>query len=226
MLGVLGGNLFSSCQLSKLMKCPRCVQKIHPAAASCPHCGFTVAHADEVFGTEEISLQKFSDLAGVFRMKDREPMRRIMAGFEARFPQLFLSIYLGAFEDTQNLRQYGFWMLNRASFSDVDVDRPNATGILVLVDVNGKSASITYGYALMPYLNEDSTFAALSAGHPMFLQGDYPRALKAVIQKLEALLIKGWRKVRKDPELVLAQGGQSPKTVGAPLLGVRGEVEK
>ncbi len=171
-------------------------------------------HADEVFGTEEISLQKFSDLAGVFRMKDREPMRKVMEGFEAKFPQLFVSICLGAFEETKSLRQYGFWMLNRASFTDVDLDRPNATGILILVDVNGKNASITYGYALMPYLDEDSTFAALSAGHPLFLQGNYPGALKAVIQKLEAILIKGWRKVRKDPESVLAQGGQSLKTVG------------
>ena len=137
-----------------------------------------------------------------------------MEGFETKFPQLFVSICLSAFEDADILRQYGFWLLNRASFVDVDVGRPNATGILILVDVNAKSASITYGYALMPYLNEDSTFAALSAGHPLFLQGDYPGALKAVIQKLEAILIKGWRKVRKDPASVLARGGQSPKRVG------------
>lgn len=208
------------------MKCPRCVQKIHPAAASCPHCGFTVVHADEVFGGEGVSLQKFSDLAGVFRMKDREPMRKIMEGFEVRFPQLFVSIYLAAFEDPEILRQYGFWMLNRATFVDVDLERPNATGILIVVDVNGKNASVSYGYALMPYLNEDSTFSALSVGHPMFLQGDYPGALKAVIHKLEAILIKGWRQVRKDPETVLAQGGQSLKRMSEPLLGVTGGDEK
>ena len=193
------------------MKCPRCVQKIHPGATSCPHCGFAMVHADEIFGGEEIKLKKFSDVAGVFRMKDREPMRKVLEDFETKFPQLFVSIYLGAFEDLNSLRQYGFWMLNRTNYVDVESQRPNATGILILVDVNAKSASITYGYALMPYLDESSTFAALSAGHPLFLQGDYLGALKAVIQKLEALLVKGWRRVTKDPVTVLAEGGQTLK---------------
>lgn len=196
------------------MKCPRCVQKIHPGATSCPHCGFAMEHADEVFGTEDIKLKKFSDVAGVFRMKDREPMRKVLEDFESKFPQLFVAIYLGAFDDLNSLRQYGFWMLNRTHYVDVESQRPNATGILILVDVNAKSASITYGYALMPYLDERSTFSALSAGHPLFLQGDYPGALKAVVQKLESILIKGWRRVSKDPIAVLAKGGQTLKQVG------------
>jgi hypothetical protein len=174
-----------------------------------------MVHADEVFGKKDIKLKKFSDVAGVFRMKDREPMRKVLEGFETKFPQLFVSIYLGAFEDLKSLRQYGFWMLNRTHYVDVESKRPNATGILILVDVNAKSASITYGYALHPYLDESSTFAALSTGHPLFLQGDYLGALKAVIQKLEVLLIKGWRRVTKDPVTVLAEVGQMLKDDGA-----------
>ncbi|MDB4408262.1 hypothetical protein N9150_03490, partial [Akkermansiaceae bacterium] len=131
-----------------------------------------MVHADEVFGAQDIKLRKFSDVAGVFRMKDREPMRKVLEDFETKFPQLFVSVYLGAFEDLNSLRQYGFWMLNRTHYVDVDPKRPNSTGILILVDVNAKSASITFGYALMPYLDENSTFEALSAGHPFFLQGD------------------------------------------------------
>lgn len=193
------------------MKCPRCVQKIHLEAFSCPHCGFTMVHADGVFGSQDIKLKKFSDVAGVFRMKDREPMRKTLEDFESKFPQLFVSVYLGAFEDLSSIRQYGFWMLNRTHYVDVDPQRSNSTGILILVDVNAKSASITFGYALMPYLSEETTFEALSAGHPFFLQGDYLKALKAVIKKLEVLLVKGWKRARKDPVKVLARGGQTLK---------------
>jgi hypothetical protein len=171
--------------------------------------------ADEVFGAQEIKLRKFSDVAGVFRMKDREPMRKVLEDFETKFPQLFVSVYLGAFEDLNSLRQYGFWMLNRTHYVDVDPQRPNSTGILILVDVNAKSASITFGYALMPYLDEDSTFEALSAGHPFFLQGDYLKALGAVIEKLQAPLIKGCRRVRKDPIKVLGRRGQTLKGSGS-----------
>ena len=67
-------------------------------------------------------------------------MRKILERFEARFPQLFVSIYLGAFEELQSLRQFGFWMLNRAAYVDVDLERPNENGILIVVDVNAKNA--------------------------------------------------------------------------------------
>jgi hypothetical protein len=174
-----------------------------------------MVHADGVFGSQDIKLKKFSDVAGVVRMKDREPMRKVLENFEAKFPQLFVSVYLGAFEDLNSLRQYGFWMLNRTNYVDVDAQRPNSTGILILVDVNAKSASITFGYALMPYLDENSTFEALSSGHPFFLQGDYLKALKAVIEKLEIPLVRGWRRVRKNPIEVLARGGQTLKGYGS-----------
>ena len=174
-----------------------------------------MVHADGVFGSQDIKLKKFSDVAGVFRMKDREPMRKILQDFESKFPQLFISVYLGAFEDLSSIRQYGFWMLNRTHYVDVDPQRPNSTGILILVDVNAKSASITFGYALMPYLSEKTTFEALSAGHPFFLQGDYLKGLKAVIKKLEILLVKGWKRARKDPVQVLARGGQTLKGISS-----------
>ena len=191
-----------------------------------------MAHADELFGREDVRLRKFADVAGVLRMKEREPMRWVLERFEAKFPQLFVAVYLGAFEELNNLRQFGFWMLNRAAYEDVDLERPNESGILIVVDVNAKSAAITYGYALMPYLDEDSTFAALSAGHPMFLQSDYLGALTAVVRKLERILVRGWRRARRDPESVLAKGGQVPTRVAEMLEGIRqgnhpaGEVEE
>ncbi len=180
-------------------------------------------HVDELFGAEDVQLHKFTDAAGVLRMKEREPMRRILEKFEAKFPQLFISIYLGAFEELESIRQLGFWMLNRADYVDLDDDRPNENGILILVDVNSKSASITYGYALLPYLNEDMTFSALSAAHPAFLKDDFLEALTTVVQKLESFLLKGWRKVKRDPALVLAESGQNPKKVGELLQKIRGD---
>jgi uncharacterized membrane protein YgcG len=203
------------------MKCPRCVQRIHRAASSCPHCGFAMWHADELFGTDSVSLHKLTDAAGVLRMREREPMRRVLERFEARFPQLFVSIYLGAFENLESIRQFGFWMLNRSVYVDVDEERPNENGILILIDVESKSASITYGYALMPYLDEDTTFSALSAGHPSFLQGDFLDALTTVVSKLEGTLLKGWKRVNRDPDSIFEQAGQHQKTVGQLLEKIR-----
>ncbi|YCM44115.1 TPM domain-containing protein [Verrucomicrobiaceae bacterium 227] len=203
------------------MKCPRCVQRIHRAASSCPHCGFTVEHADELFGADDVVLQKFTDAAGVLRMKEREPMRKLLEKFEAKFPQLFVAVYIGAFEELQSLRQFGFWLLNRAAFSDVDLERPNENGILVVIDVKAKSVGVTFGYSLMPYLSEDSTFEALSAAHPSLLQSEYLGALRLVMGRLEKTLKKGWRRVRRNPDAMLSAGGQTPRPAGELLQRIR-----
>jgi hypothetical protein len=42
-----------------------------------------------------------------------------------------------------------------------------------------------------------------------------------VIRKLEKTLIKGWRRVRRDPESVLARSGQIPTRVSQMLEGIR-----
>lgn len=203
------------------MKCPRCVQRMHRAATSCPHCGFSMSDVDALFGDEDVILKKFSDAAGVLRMKEREKIRKVMERFEKKFPQLFLSIYVGAFDDVPNLRQFGFWLLNRAAYSDVGVDRPNENGILLVLDVNGKTAAMTFGYAVMPYLDEDSTFDALSAAHPFLLQGEYLKAFKAVVSKTEMALKKGWRKATKDPESFFAASGQFPRKADPLLQRIR-----
>ncbi|MEY5020371.1 MAG: hypothetical protein RLZ22_1459, partial [Verrucomicrobiota bacterium] len=46
-----------------MMKCPRCVQSIHRAAELCPHCGFSMADADYIYGGGEVSLRALTDEA-------------------------------------------------------------------------------------------------------------------------------------------------------------------
>ncbi len=68
-----------------------------------------MADVDALFGNEDVVIKKLDDSAGVLRMREREALRELMARFESRFPQLFLSIYVAAFEEMPSLRQFGFW---------------------------------------------------------------------------------------------------------------------
>ncbi|MGC6582464.1 MAG: TPM domain-containing protein [Akkermansiaceae bacterium] len=180
-----------------------------------------MADVDILFGNEDVILTKFMDAAGVLRRKERDAMRKILERFEQKFPQLFFSIYVGAFDDIPNLRQFGFWLLNRAAYSDVGVDRPNENGVLLVLDVNGKTAAMSFGYAIMPYLDEDTTFDALSAAHPFLLQGEYLKAFRVVLTKIENTLKKGWHKARKDPESFFAASGQFPRKKDQILKPIR-----
>ena len=184
----------------ELMKCPRCVQRIHRMARQCPHCGFAIGDVDQVFGGEDVRLGTLTDAAGVLRKSERVSVRRMLRRFQSRFPQLFFAIYFGTFKELPSLRQFGFWLLNRGAFDDVDVSRPNEGGILLCVDAGGKSAGITFGYGLHPFLDEESTFRALSAAHPYLIQGQWPKASEVVVRKISKTLIRQSCRAHRHPE--------------------------
>ena len=191
------------------MKCPRCVQRIHRAAASCPHCAFTIADADANFGGDEVRLHSLHDSAGILRRGDRERVAAAMRQISRRFPQVFVAIYTGSVGEVANLRQFGFWLLNRAAFEDVPVEVPNEAGILLSLDPESKAAGMVFGYLLDPYLEESDTFACLSRGHAYWLEGRYADGMVKCLQHLDGVLRKRSRQVRRDPESFVRKAASS-----------------
>lgn len=183
------------------MKCPRCVQNIHRRAVQCPHCGFALTDLDDLYGSGEVRLKRLSDMAGALRLRERQKLESLMDRFEHAFPQLFFSVYYGALEDVSSLRQFGMWLLNHAAYEDVDISRPNDGGVLLVVDLSKKMVSITYGYMLDPYLNEDETFHILAKAHPDLLQGNHLQAASVILRHLTRVLKKKSRQARRHPEL-------------------------
>lgn len=182
------------------MKCPRCVQRIHRAAAACPHCGFSIVDADQLFGDEEVKLRSLTDAAGIFRRFDRGLLEDEMERISTLFPQIFIAIYTGSLGETGNLRQFGFWLLNRGLFEDVPVEKPNENGILIVIDPDSKSAGMTFGYLLDPFFEEQDSFDCLSRAHAYWLEGRYAEGALRSLRVLEELLMKRCRQVRRDPE--------------------------
>lgn len=183
------------------MKCPRCVQDIHRRAAQCPHCGFALPDLDDVYGGGAVRLKRLGDMAGALRLRERKKLESLMDRFESSFPQLFFSVYYGALEDVESVRQFGVWLLNHAAFEDVDPSRANEGGVLLVVDLSKKMVSITYGYILDPYLDEDETFQMLAKAHPDLLQGNHLQAACVVLKQLTRILKKKSKQARRHPEI-------------------------
>jgi len=181
------------------MKCPRCVQKIHRAADGCPHCGFTLADADKVYGAEDLHLRTLSDTAGLMRRDEQGRLQSAMQRFNRQFPQLFVAVHTGSFGGMANLRQFGFWFLNRAKFEDVPSDRGNRSAILLVMDADAKSAGISFGYALDALLDEEDTFQCLARAHAYWLEGRHAEGLVKAIEQLRIILKKRSRQARRDP---------------------------
>ncbi|QUE51855.1 hypothetical protein KBB96_02945 [Luteolibacter ambystomatis] len=175
------------------------MQRIHRAAAGCPHCGFTLADADAIFGADEVGLRALTDAAGLLRRDEQRRVEQAMWDFNRRFPQLFIAVHTGSFSGVANLRQFGFWLLNRGAFEDVPVDRPNEAGVLIAIDAEAKAAGITFGYLLDPFLEEEDTFLCLSRAHSYWLEGRFADGLVKAIEQLESLLKKRCRQARRNP---------------------------
>ncbi|MCP5543352.1 MAG: TPM domain-containing protein [Akkermansiaceae bacterium] len=182
------------------MKCPRCVQRIHRAASSCPHCGFSLGDADGRYGSEEVRLRCLTDSAGILRRGERERVESAMERISQRFPQVFVAIYTGSLGEVSNLRQFGFWLLNRSAFEDLPPDKPNEAGILISIDPESKAAGMVFGYLLDPFLDESDTFDCLSRAHAYWLEGRYADGIVRALAHLENVLVKKSRHARRDPE--------------------------
>jgi len=183
-----------------VMKCPRCVQKIHRAAGACPHCGFTLADADRQFGGRELRLRCLADTAGLLRREERERVEAVMDQFRQRFPQLFVAIYTGALGEAAHLRRFGFWLLNRASFAEVPPETANAAGILLTIDPVTKAAAMSFGYLLDPFLEEADTFECLSRAHSHWLEGRYADGMIKALDQLSWVLRKRSQQARRHPQ--------------------------
>lgn len=153
-----------------------------------------------MFGADGVVIRRLTDSAGLLRRPERQGVLEVLDRFTRRFPQLFLGVYTGAFTEMTSLRQFGFWLLNRAAFEDTGVEHPNEAAVLLVIDAESKAASLTFGYLLDPYLDEGDTFRCLSKAHPHFLEGDYRRGIVAVAGALEKVLRRRSRQARRDPE--------------------------
>ncbi|MCW1887191.1 hypothetical protein OKA04_20805 [Luteolibacter flavescens] len=194
------------------MKCPRCVQVIHRGAGLCPHCGFGIAEMDARHGSDNVSLRRLADLAGLMRNRERGKVQAALDGFCRRFPQLFFAVYTGSAQGGGNLRQFGFWLLNRAAFEDVPVDRPNEAGILLVIDPEAKSAALTWGYQLDAFLTEEDTFVCLSRAHAYFLEGHFADGTVRLVEQLGKILRKRAAQARRDPERFERKVAPPPRT--------------
>lgn len=145
-------------------------------------------------------LQSLTDAAGLLRRSDRDRVSAVMDRISGRFPQIFVAVYTGSLGEMANLRQFGFWLLNRAAFEDVPADKPNEAGILLVIDAESKAAGITFGYLLDPFIEESDTFDCLSRAHAYWLEGRHADGIVKALDHLALVLKKRSRQGRRDPE--------------------------
>ncbi len=181
------------------MPCPRCQCFASHALTACGECGFTLSDVLAELGSVVAAIDPIMDVAHCLRKSERTALEASLDDFERRFPQVFLSVFLGLLPPRLTVGEAGFWLLNQGVRKKRELICDNRFGIILLVDPAAHVAGLSFGYALEPLL-QASAASILQKNSHFFWHGDYANGLSAVIKALDRTLRSvGKSSLRKAP---------------------------
>jgi uncharacterized membrane protein YgcG len=93
--------------------------------------------------------------------------------FGNRFPQSRFTVFFTALMPGRSVREYAFWLFNSCSFTAFDSKLSNNFALLLVVDMQSRSACLMIGYGLEPYLGEADLAALAGTVEGPFARGRY-----------------------------------------------------
>ncbi|MEI6535803.1 MAG: hypothetical protein WCN98_10715 [Verrucomicrobiaceae bacterium] len=183
------------------MECPRCGTAADSSPHACQHCGFSLVAITETFGLDLVELKSFADDAHCLRLQEAHAVEELIADFEEKFPQVFITIYIGVLPPQLSVGQLAFLLLNRGVFSNRDRLRLNEHAVTLVLDPVARSAGLMVGYALEKFLPAQTQKKILRSVRTPLWHGEYAPAIAIVLQAIEKTLRKSARREWKTHSL-------------------------
>ncbi len=199
------------------MACPRCGKSHSQPTPSCPSCGFSLEVLSTILGSDMVKLDRLTDKAHCLRLREAQALESALDGFERRFPQVFVGVYLGVLPPAFKLNELTFWLLNHAAFNVPDYRKLNEFAVVVIIDPVARTAALNVGYALDRWLPQDRLAAILRSMRTRLWHGEYVDAVMTALAGIEKSLKRGAKKVLKQDDIV----PPSPGSELANGLGLR-----
>ena len=171
---------------------------MHLSAEECPHCGLTLDQLDAVYAGFDRNVRRPHDAAGVLRVQDRKLVAKWIRKAEKSFPQLYFCLVTTSLSDEQQIRSYGYWLMNRGVFEDLPDGVREDGGVMIVIDVNRKEVCLHLGYLLDAYLKEDEAFDALAGAHPHLLEAKYVPAIEALLNGTKRYTKRLLKRAKKE----------------------------
>jgi uncharacterized membrane protein YgcG len=182
------------------MDCPRCGTLSHQPVSRCGVCGVSLEVLSQSLGSNLVSLESLTDAAHCLRVREREHLKHELDAFQQSFPQVFLGVYLGILPTTPSAGEIAFWLLNHAAFQPGDPARLNERAALLVVDPVARSAGLTVGYALEPFLPRHKLAEILRRIRTPLWHGEYSGAIELCVRLLSKTLRKAGRRSARQVE--------------------------
>jgi uncharacterized membrane protein YgcG len=167
-----------------VMKCPGCASILETPAEVCPTCKFTLRRLDPKFGTVPLHTRYLTDRSSSLTLDEVERLRDLLERFETKFPQSVFSVFVTDLPAGTNIREFTFWLANRARFASVDAIAAQNFDVLLVIDAETHNAALTVGYGLEKFISEDDLNAALTGALPALRDGELERGIRLCIEEM------------------------------------------
>jgi uncharacterized membrane protein YgcG len=168
--------------------CPRCSEPLHQGHLACSFCAFSIADVDSCFGSKRVRLQRLVDASHTISPEETARLNARMDRFEIDFPQLIFATYIADLPAHINLRELGFWLINRGL---IDSTRNNENAILLCINNQDLSASLSLGYLPEQHLAEDNLSNILERIRPHLSQRNYAPTIATCLNSITRQLRQG-----------------------------------
>ncbi|BCU78448.1 hypothetical protein [Luteolibacter sp. LG18] len=178
--------------------CPACLVHLPVQSAFCPSCRFTGEDSMRMFPHGLPPLQPMLDAANLWTPADQAAIARRVRKTTHRFPQIRWSLCSVDAAAIDNLRVFGFWMLNASPLAEGETAEQRAwTALLVFNGATGKAALVP-GYGVEPWLGDDAWERILLEMAVAWGRGKRRVAVTRFFDAAEKSLRKACRKVWKQ----------------------------
>ena len=174
------------------MKCPSCAGQLASAEPRCPSCKLTLQTLDIKFGAVPRHSMYFTDRTDRVPFREMAATRRTLELFHRRFPQCLFSVFVADLQRGTSVREYAFWLANKARFSSVEHVHGENFNLLLVIDMSGRAAALTAGYGLEEHVREEDLEAALEAFTQEMRSDNLPAAVQASVDRVAERLSARW----------------------------------
>lgn len=177
------------------MACPACQLNFEEEVLSCPRCGFSGAVAVRKFNFAAPSLTGVIDPTGELVESARVGLEKGLERLEKSFPQIRVIFCFMPDGIADDLREFGFWLLNASPLDENNGMAERPWTILCVLDRARRQASLSSGYAVEPFLRDEYVLALFRKERSGLYSGDYPEVLLRLLAGLEKILWDGAQRV-------------------------------
>ncbi|MGC4015994.1 MAG: hypothetical protein QM755_15925 [Luteolibacter sp.] len=178
--------------------CPACLVRLPQNAAVCPSCRFSGEDTMKMFPHALPPLQGMLDAAGLWSGSEQSTIARRVKKIRHRFPQIHWSVCSVDATAIENLRLFGFWMLNASPLAEGETADQRAWTVLLLFNGATGKAALVPGYGVEPWLSDDQWQKLLLEMTVAWGRGKRAVALVRFFDSTERVLRRACKRARRQ----------------------------